>query len=198
VVPSVVSYVHKHTAAHPRPWLVLGKGPTAERMSDLDTSKYHFLTLNHACRLVVPDVAHFVDIEAYNDCAAYLDTVLQARVCLPWHPHVGNRAAKPDLLQYGIPDRRLVSYNATTAGKLSRMPGLPTVRLRFFSAVAAFNILGHAGVREVYSLGVDGGTAYAPAFDHKDKLRNGRDTFDDQFGEIEYAVKSHKLNWTKL
>lgn len=198
MIESVTSYVGKHTAAHPRPWLVLGKGPTAERVAEVDTSQYHILTLNHACMVATPTVAHFVDIEAYRDCAGRLESTINPKVCLPWHPHVGNKAGKPCLTDYGIPERRLLSYNSTTAGKLPRMPGLPTVRLRFFSAVAAFNILGQAGVREVYSLGVDGGTEYAPAFDAKDRLSNGRSSFDDQFGEIANAVKTHAMNWVKL
>lgn len=198
MIPSVITHIHNHTAAHPRPWLIVGKGPTAARIFEVDVAKYHVLTLNHACLLVYPTLAHFVDIEAYRDCDKKLAEMTKATVCLPWHPHVRHKAAKPDLGDYGIPTRRLVSYNATTAGKLPRMPGLPTIRLHYFSSVAAFNILGYAGIREVHSLGVDGGTEYAEMFDAKDKLANGRQSFDKQFGEIAFAVKRHKIKWTKL
>ncbi len=195
---SVVSHCHTVTAARPRPWLVLGKGPSAARLADFDPSAYHVLSLNHACRLTPPAVAHFADLEAYYACEDHLAALDECVACLPWHPHVKCKPGKADLSDYELPASHTVTYNATTARKLPRYPGVHTVGLRFFSATAAFSILGLAGVRTVFSLGVDGGTEYAPCFDAKDRLANGRTSFDDQFKDINATVRHHKMAWTKL
>lgn len=203
----VVSYVRELTH---KPWLIVGKGPTVDRVTEIDTSLYHCLTLNHACAVVVPDVAHFVDLEAMQDCMAALlrdECRAATRLCVPWHPHVKCSPTKktleqckleePILTAYAGADR-LLSYNATTAGKLKAAPFLPVVRLRYFSAVAAFNILAMAGVHEVFSIGVDGGVGYGRVFDTKDRLANGRKSFDDQTREILETCRRFKIHWIGL
>lgn len=191
---SVVHYVHKHTVADRRPWLVLGKGPTAALLPQIDTSKYHILTLNHACRAVTPTVAHFVDLDAYQECR----DAISGMACLPWYPHVDSKAGKKHLDDLGLAPDAVLTYNSTTASGRTKCPTVHTVRLRYFSAVAAFNIIGMAGVREIFSLGVDGGTGYAPQFDPKDRLKNGRKTFDDQAAELDLAVKTYHMTWTRI
>ena len=191
---SVVQYVFQHTVADRRPWLVLGKGPTAALLPQVDTSKYHILTLNHACRAATPTIAHFVDWEAFEECA----DDLRGLACLPWYPHVACKAGKKNLDELGLAPDAVLTYNATTASGRTKCPTVHTVRLKFFSAVAAFNILGMAGMREVYSLGVDGGTGYGPQFDPKDRLKNGRTSFDDQAAELDLAVKTYHMTWTRL
>jgi len=194
---SVTSYIRECTALAPLPWLILGKGPSAERLYTLDTSKYYFLSLNHACRLLAPTVAHFVDIEAYKDCATTLEWYPKTKVCLPWYPHVKYKSGRENLQSLNLDSTRFVSYNSTTSS-LPQKAGLPLIRLKLFSAVAAFNILGYAGVRTVYSLGVDGGNSYAHFFDKKDKLANGRKSFDDQLQEIYLALKNYGMTWKAL
>lgn len=201
-------------ACKPKPWLVLGKGPTAGLLRLVDVSEYHVLTLNHACKITHPTLAHFVDMEAFRDCGDLLAEKL-IPTCLPWYPHENNKAGSVCLLRhcglFGEPGKSqalawlagkefLYSYNATTAGPRNGPPHpkLPVVRLKYFSAVGAFNLLGAGGVREVHTLGVDGGTEYAPAFDPKTRLANGRPDFDVQFGELMQAVRRWKITWTKL
>lgn len=197
---SVVDHVRELTRATPRRWLVVGKGPTADYICRVDTTRYHVLTLNHACRVVRPAVAHFVDAEAVEDCLPHLRQGLFA-VAAPWHPHRHHKAHADTLAQYpwaGEFGDLLLSYNATTANTLPRNPALPVIRLRYFSAVAAFNILVAAGVRSVHSIGVDGGTGYAEAFDKRTRLANGRSSFDVQFGEINQTLKKNKVHWHRL
>lgn len=213
MIQSAVSHVRELTAADPRPWLVVGKGPTSDAVADVDPAAYHVLTLNHACRLVpAPALAHFVDVEAFLECGDRLAQGLTP-TALPWHPHVGHKPSPLPLpgfcglfgergrsvaLAWLLGKDRLLSYNASTAGGLPRNVRLPDVRLRFFGAVAAFNVLAAAGVREVASLGVDGGTGYGSAFDHKDRLANGRTSFDAQTNEIRHTVKACRMRWTRL
>lgn len=183
-----------------RPWLILGKGPSLDRIDRVDLAQYYLFSLNHACRLVPSDgrvvssVAHFTDIEALADCAADLEARRpDLLLCLPWYPHEDFRPGRRNLAALGrehpvlaayAGDSRLLSYNSTLARALPANPYLPTVRVRYFSAVAAFNLLVAAGCREVHSLGLDGGTDYAAAMDPKDRLANGRRSFSDQFLEI--------------
>lgn len=202
-----VTHIRDHTLAHTRPWLVVGKGPSSDRVRAVDLDRYNVLTLNHAALVARPAVAHFVDVEALADCLAKLDDA--ATVCLPWHPHFRFRAGEMTLedwaghpgferLAYLAAAGRLTTYNATTAGKLPRRPGCHTVELRRFSAVAAFNLLILAGVRVVHSLGVDGGTEYGSAFDPKTKLANGQASFDGQLPFIRAAVRAAKVEWVQL
>jgi len=214
VFPAVVTHVHTLTRARPRPWLVVGKGPTADHLPAVDQTQYHVLTLNHACRVVpAPAVCHFVDVEAVDACKARLAELAgtETAVCLPWHPHHKFRAGEMDLGDwldlgwYGDvlnPYRaagRLLTYNATTAHKLPRLPGCHTVTLKAFGAVAAFNILVLAGVTQIHSLGVDGGTGYGAAFDGVDRLANGRPNFDAQLPHIRAAVAARPgVTWVRL
>lgn len=208
MITSVVDFVRTHTLAHPRPWLVVGKGPSADYIARVDTREYNVVTLNHACRVVRPALAHFIDLEALAECEPHLTGV---PVALPWHPHrhfkpvaatLDDLAEQDGLIRRhyhtGIPSTLLYGYNSTTANKLARNIRLPVLRVRFFSATAAFAILCAAGVREIHSLGVDGGTGYADGFDPKTRLANGRKTFDDQTPEIERTVRMAKAGWTRL
>jgi hypothetical protein len=212
VTMSVVSLVRSLSAIDPsKTWLVVGKGPSCDYISRVDERDYHVLTLNHACRVIKPTVAHFVDIESFLACGDALAQNL-TYTCLPWRPHVGHHPGKTLLEHCGLfgeegrssalawlhAKQKLVSYNATTASAQKPAPALPIIRLRHFGAVAAFNILAMAGVQTVHSIGIDGGTGYAAAFDMRDHLANGRKSFDAQTAEIRHTVRVHKIAWTQL
>jgi hypothetical protein len=197
---SAVTFVHEHTRAHPRYWLVVGKGPSADYLCRHDLDRYHVLTLNHACKLAVPTLAHFVDVDAMLDCRHRLHQ-LDCHVAMPWHPHQHFKAHADCLDEYPWAAEfgtKLTSYNATTANTLSRNPMLPTLRLRYFSAVAAFNILVAAGIRHIHSIGVDGGRGYAEGLDGRTRLANGQKTFDVQFPEIRDTIRRNKCTWVRL
>lgn len=217
MLPSVVEYVHRITELDPRPWLIVGKGPTCDQLP-ADRSAYHVLTLNHACT-VVPDftLAHFVDIEAAYSCEAYLKKRLadqKGLLCMPWWPHqdfhpgdnnLGENPGKRTPLMFGVVEayrqkKRLLSYNASTAFHKPRGPKLPYVELRKFGSVAAFNILAMAGVRHIDSIGIDGGTGYSAKFDDKDRLSNGQPSFDSQWPFINATIRSYGIvyNETKF
>lgn len=197
-----------------RPWLILGKGPSLDNLGAVDTSKYNVLTLNHACLLCVPTIAHFTDWEAWAACRPFLvaavqgDPTSEIALCLPWHPHVDYKPSRRTLAWWATDDAvtyrefhrrgRLVSYNSTVAHKLPANSNLTTVRVRYFSAVAAFNLLALAGVIDVDTIGVDGGTGYATTMNPTDRLANGRPSFDVQFDEIMHTVKAYGITWRRL
>lgn len=198
-----VAYLRKLSAD---PWLVVGKGPTSAIITP-DWAKINLamnvMTLNHACRLMKPDVALFIDLDAYCECrdAGWLKGV---PVVMPWYPHVSNRPNPNSLGKYAAlgdifpPGQRVYAFNSTTANTLPPDNSLTTVRVRFFSAVAAFNLLALAGAKEINTLGIDGGTAYNPIFAEKDRLANGRDSFDPQFKEIARTCRQNKIQWNRL
>ena len=80
-------------------------------------------------------------------------------------------------------------YNSSRSKPLMIKSG-PVVRVRGFSGVAAVNLLANAGVKEVFTLGVDGGTKYSSKFDKSTLLANGRESFDCQKSEFKLAKKS--------
>ena len=192
--------------AKSRPWLIFGKGPSFSKRHVFDLSHFYTLSLNHAVREQPVTVAHIIDFDVVEACSNSLETNAEF-VVLPWVPHVNNRAGGKTLLDL-LPtsavlqrlDRqhRLLYYNLST-GQCERS-GSPVVPVRYFSSEAALNLLTMAGVRQVRSLGIDGGADYSRDFaDLKEKtlLANSRSSFNKQFEEIA-KTKMPDLNTTRL
>jgi len=119
--------------------------------------------------------------------------LLCRHIVTPWEPHINfvpggvpapNLFANKDL-NIDIP---ILWYNSDRSKKLMMQSG-PVVRVKLFSACAAVNLLANAGVKEIYTVGVDGGKGYSKEFDPKDKLANGRTSFDGQTKEFKLASK---------
>ena len=172
------------------PWLILGKGPSFARRNEFGLARFHLLSLNHAVREQPVLAAHLIDVDVVEACADVLER--NARVLImPWYPHVHNEvgtqslsdlASRIPVLQRLDRENRLLWYDLSTSAL--RHGSQPVVEATYFSAEAALNLLAAAGVRQVRSLGVDGGSAYSPAFDDlRDTtlLANGRNSFDLQF-----------------
>lgn len=190
-------------AAPKRPWLVVGKGPTAGLVHRVDRSGWNVMSLNHACTLPVPlAIAHFVDLSALRDCKAVLTARPDVTIVLPWRPHVHFKPG-PTLCEQSdqviaFLERydRVAAYNVP--GVPRPHPDLPAVRLRKFSAVGAVALLAACDVKTVYTAGVDGGTEYAPGFDRKDLLANGQPNFDGQFAEFRRIEKIYGVRIVPL
>jgi hypothetical protein len=216
MIDDAVKAVRASSRDDRRPWLVLGKGPSLALRVGVDLACYRTLALNHACRVHPCTLAHFTDLEAFRACRDYLlDNATRAllpyvpHVVLPWVPHEDMGPGHynlSELVDQGLEPalgslaRRnlLWSYNSTRVSRARHHPKLTVVPVRYFSAVAAVNILALAGEREVFTLGVDGGRGYAPGFDPADRLANGRDSFDVQFAEIDRTVRRHKIRYVNL
>jgi hypothetical protein len=192
-----------------RPWLILGKGPSYAYIREICQTAYHICSLNHVVRELPVTLAHVIDLDVVRDCADAI--VLNGRyLVMPWHPHVKFRASPKTLMEY-IPEipvlqrleaeGRLLCYNATTAGRYTPYPGAPHVKVRFFSAEAALNVLVACGARTVRSLGVDGGNSYSHAFGDlhgRTLLRNGRESFDAQFQTIAETIRRSGILYAPL
>ncbi len=195
----IVSY---RKFVQPGDWVILGKGPTfADWMAESREFRTRFQTLglNHVIQKCPCDIAHFTDWEAFR---ASREAVLsQARaLVMPWVPHakfrpgpltLQERMAEDFYLEWFEHEGRLGSYNSSQARKVNTT--LPNAHVRYFSAVAAVALLAGAGIKKIYTAGVDGGDRYAPGFDVGDKLANGRLTYDAQFKEMDRLAAKYKL-----
>lgn len=190
--------------AKSKPWVVVGKGPTFARAHEVDWDEYHVLALNHAMAASPAFVGHAIDIEVIDQLGEAVREI--PRLVMPWLPNVGCKPSKVTLDQHlkGRPhlakmaaQRRLMFYNSSQAPHKLRRRG-PVVRVRYFSAVAAVNLLAMSGVKKIFTLGVDGGSSYAPNFDKKTLLVNGRPSFDIQFKEIRQTEKNRGVTVTPL
>jgi hypothetical protein len=190
-----------------RRWLILGKGPSFSKRAQFDFSQYYTLSLNHAVRELPVTVAHMIDYDVVGTCGEAILANAKYLV-LPWIPHVSNRPGRLNLeelaeinpvLRQMDKEGRLLWYNHSRTWR--RHGTSPVVRVKFFSAVAALNLLAKAGVRTVRSLGVDGGVAYSAEFaDLRDKtlLSNRRSSFDRQFDEIARTLLMTGIDYAPL
>jgi hypothetical protein len=172
-----------------RPWLILGKGPSFERLRDYELSRYSLMSLNHVVDSVKVIAAHMIDIDVVNSCYESIQNNAEVLV-LPWVPHKDNRPGNYNLSELIEESEFLAQMNSE--GRLlyyHHLPnqmfgGDPLVNVKYFSAEAAIDLLAKAGVSQLRTLGVDGGSSYSSSFSHlteKTLLSNGRRTFNKQF-----------------
>jgi Glycosyl transferase family 8 len=191
------------TNFEPKPWLLLGKGPTFARRGEFPLDDYNLIGLNNVVGEQKVDVAHIIDVDVIPKVADALRE--NARYLLmPRRPHVAFRPAERRLedhfdehpvLRELDEDGRLVWYNAQTGAPVGDSP---TIGVRFFSSEAAMNILGEMGVKKVRTLGVDGGTDYSKEFSDLSALENTRPSFDAQFRQLEDIVARHGIDYDPI
>ena len=194
-------------AVSSQPWLILGKGPSFALRTTLDLTPYHLLSLNHAVREQSVLAAHVIDMDVIEACGDAIER--NARVLImPWYPHTrnfpGHRtleeiAREVPILRRLNSENRLLWYDLSTS-PVRRGSG-PVIQATYFSAEAALNLLAHAGVRQVRSLGVDGGSAYSGAFEdlsHSTLLANGRTSFDLQFAGFARTILRTGVDFAPL
>ena len=188
------------------PWLVLGKGPSFRRyVPERDAATYRVFGLNHVCTVTPVFLTHVCDYDVVPACGQALLSNSRFLV-MPYWPHTNNRPGKLSLhaccdkhriLHTLRQEGRLLVYNSSLAAKKSeRGPG-PLVYVRYFSAVAAIRLLAMAGVKNVTTVGIDGGSSYAPVFNKSTLLANGRDSFDIQFEAIAETCQKFKMTVTR-
>jgi len=208
-----------------KPWLVVGKGPSYELIRTVDTADFFLFTLNHVIKNHPgSEISHMIDFDVFLECAD--DIYRNARhVVMPMHPHFAFKATPKtlsDLIKENETlaklDRegRLFWYNHTkkyfrrknvsglVQTLLNRDPAripeekFPLATIGFFSAEAPFQLLGMNGITDIVSVGVDGGSAYAPGFSDKTLLANGHSSFNDQAPLIARSINRFNINYEPL
>ncbi|MBR0566013.1 hypothetical protein J5J83_07790 [Azoarcus sp. L1K30] len=212
-MPLALRHIFEHFTDHPevleRPWLILGKGPSFASRGNYDLSQYKVLSLNDSlreCEAVA--IAHFVDFDAYERCADTLSERLDILVVLPWFPHFNHEAGRTDLLTLAA--RHVALAKLAAEGRLYwydlssspvRRGDYPVISAYYFSSEAAFDLLATAGVRQVRSLGVDGGTTYSAEFSDLTSvslLANGHRSFDRQFESFATVIARTGVDYAPL
>lgn len=197
-----------------RPWLILGKGPSYAQVDQVDTRRYGICTLNHVIRERAADLAHVIDLDVVETCATAIEANARFLV-MPWLPHVNHTVSRRNLAELlaDVPvlrrmaeQGRLLCYNLSSARKFYpaapyHRSDAPWITARYFSAEAAVGLLAESGVREIRTLGVDGGSAYAMKFHDiagTTLLANGHSSFDGQFAQIRDVVRHHGIHFGPL
>jgi hypothetical protein len=204
--PDILSWAASFDVCR-KPWLILGKGPSYEHVRSVALNEFYTFALNHVVRQQQVDVAHAIDIDVVDHCKDVLES--NARYLLmPYYPHVRNSptrrtiedfAAEIPVLRSLWDQGRLVWYNLSTA-KI-QVGSSPVVTAKFFSAEAAINLLAICGVKTIRSLGVDGGSSYAPTYQDlagTTLLANGRTSFERQFEQIAVTIRKHDVFYAPL
>lgn len=204
---SFFEWFHKTSQDRDKPWLILGKGPSFSKRDQFDVGRFHLLSLNHAVREQSVKVAHAIDYDVVEACGEAIDKNAEVLV-LPWYPHRQNRPgnetlgelARKNVLLRGLAEQgRLLWYNHSLAPRFR--DDSPVVPVRFFSSEAVLNLLATAGVCQVRSLGIDGGTDYSIQFQDlrgRTLLSNGWPSFDIQFAEIAKILFRTGLDYAPL
>lgn len=173
-----------------KPWLILGKGPTLKYFFPSMKDTYNIFSLNHVAKLVDSDICLIHDLDVLDIMVSYRSQY----VFVPYHPHINFRPTKEP---YAPAFGNVYLFNLSTWKGVPESSS-PIVRAKYFSAESAFHILALLGIKEIYSLGVDGGTQYANCFSDMTPLTNGQKSFDKQFAEIAKICKKFKVNYKKL
>lgn len=179
---------------------ILGKGPTLKYANYVLNKNSKVITLNHACKHWLPNIAYFTDLEAYLDCSEYLSTNPESVVVLPEIPHINSipRDISISDLCHKVPSLknlmnqgRLFSFQSSNTWNGKRTLE-PVIELRYFSVEPAYQIACFLGAAKVRTLGIDGGKSYSSEMAKiagKHRLSNNQKNFNKQWIQLNYLTK---------
>ncbi len=198
-----------------QPWLVIGKGPSFSKFSQLDLSQYVTIGLNDVAREVKVDIVHLLDLSVIDRLENKLLSNAEY-LLIPWVPHIDYRlplldkvfhkASDQNLEQYVQEhpllseldrENRLLWYDASSAGANVGPGKHPQIRVGTFSAAAAINLLATAGIKTIKTLGVDGGRAYSKSFSDLEGvslLDAGQETYNLQFVDMAQTIRETNVD----
>lgn len=176
-----------------KPWLIVGKGPSFDRISEVDLAQYNVIGLNHVIYNIDCLLGSVIDMDVISKSE---DKVKCLHIVTPWYPHINFKPTKKSIADFSEdPSCCKVDaslwYNSSRSTRSGIEPGGPTVTVKCFNAVAAVNLLGSVGVKKVHTVGVDGGTLYSKSFSTNTLLSNGRSSFNCQ--SVEFKKSKLKL-----
>lgn len=147
------------------------------------------------------DFAHIIDIDVVEDCEDSLRSNAKWLV-MPRVPHVECKPtalALSDFVQTMPVLREFAEQGRLLCYPLwSERPTENTNPIKgTFSGSVVINLLGRMGIRNICTLGIDGGQSYSETFgDLTDKtlFRNGHSSFDIQFSEIHSTKEEFQMS----
>lgn len=189
------------------PWLIVGKGPSFEKVKSIATEDYRVIALNHAVTELDCEIFHLIDLDVLDGIEEEIEANANF-VLLPYYPHVENTSGAQSLdelvkshtlLAKLNKEDRLLWYNSTQSK--TQVSGFPVIPVRYFSADAVVALLVTHGVKTIWSAGIDGGNSYNKDFAHlneKTLLSNKRESFDAQFAAIARTLEEHQAKLIPL
>jgi len=189
------------------PWLVIGKGPTFEKLDAVNLADYQTIALNHTVKEVACDIFHLIDLDVLDGIEVEADKNANF-ILMPYYPHINNKAGDKSLddllnsnnfLKKMDNEGRLLWYNASTSR--AHKAGYPIVTVRYFSADAVVSLLASAGIKKILSVGIDGGVSYNKKFSYlndKTLLSNNRASFNAQFIAIANTLEKYDAEFIPL
>lgn len=176
--------------------LLLGKGPSYR---PTNPDGYLIMGINHVVREQHVHIASIIDFSVIDECG---DRILQNAdaVFMPYYPHFGFRPSRElpletvsqshPILSKLREEGRLFAYNLSTIHEL--VGDSPVIRARFFTSEACVNLLGHLGIKEIRTLGVDGGKERASTFNDLENVNQERG-YDAQWEGIMHGVNRYSM-----
>lgn len=182
-----------------KPWLVIGKGPSFDNLDKVNLDRYSVIALNHVMFKVPCVLGHAIDLDVHEFPA---DGFMCEFLVCPWEPHIKFVPGKQSLIDLMMDNKlgfnNILYYNSSRTNDPKLKSQGPIVKVRHFGSVAVMNLLAMAGVKEVFTLGVDGGSSYGKAFDRRNLLANGRKSFNAQFDEFKETSNKYGMKITPL
>lgn len=182
-------------------WIIVGKGPSFTKGFEIKNE--NIIALNEAVReLSGVDIAHVIDIDIFRTLDAGTINRNAMFLVVPYYPHINCR---PNLHIDTILERgwfpalnemaernRLLCYNLSTTPH--KIGSSPVIRARWYSAEAAVDLLANMGIKDIKTIGIDGGNKQSDVF--KDlKNANEETGYDRQWLGIRRSIKEFNLNF---
>lgn len=184
-----------------KPWLVLGKGPSFSKKTGYDLTKFNILGVNETNNHVLTLVAFYTDYEAWTN-TQYCSS---RAIMLPFWPHFDGtphlRKPLPNIIRKDTHLRaapgEVYFFDLDRHKELGTKGPSDTVLSGSCSSTeAAFNMLGLMGVKQIFTLGVDGGIFLDEKFGESNKT-NGNN-YDNQMKYIKEVCTKFEMEWECL
>lgn len=190
-------------------WLVVGKGKSLQRHKDADVLGYKIITLNDACNVVRPNIAHAIDIDAIEKFSAKVIQDTRVKLLTVAYPHEGEKPGRH--LSWYIP-RCAALYIKHEQGNLyyyyhdrgANPSTYPTIRCTYFSGDTLIRLLAVLGVKHIRTLGFDGGDGretlahYFRKVMYKRKKENKIVNYSLQREVIDEIVKEYQIDYGRI
>jgi len=189
------------------PWLIVGKGPTYGKIHTVDLSSYQTIALNHTIVEIKSNIFHMIDLDVLEGIEESVEKNAQF-ILMPFYPNVNNNSGELSLdklinshvfLEKMNNEGRLLWYNSSQS-KIHKS-GHPIITVTYFSADAVVSLLVNAGIKTIWSVGLDGGVQYNKDFSHlneKTLLSNNRQSFNAQFIAIANTLEKNNAKLIPL
>lgn len=188
-------------------WLICGKGPGLKKLNTLNLKHFRIMTINQS--LVVTgqaEIAHFIDLDVL-DYEPMKKALSKAKyICCPIFPHEDMRPSEDTLMRHvdrrpelrkAMDEERLLFYNLSTKPVKEIFEYRPLIiKAVHCTAEASFHLLAEAGVKTIYTVGIDGGIGHTDLL--SDIPNKNPNSYNLQFQRLNEVVQHYRISWFKL